>query len=81
MLWVIDADRKLRVLPVELLQGYADEVLVRINAEPGMELIISDLISSVDGMQLRRAGENAPAQPKTTKRSGPNSEHQQKQGS
>ena len=80
VLWMVDADRKLHVLPVELLQGYSDQVLVRINAEPGMELVITDLISSVDGMQLRRAGEHAPAQPETTRRSKPDGKRKQKQG-
>ncbi|MDF7801914.1 efflux RND transporter periplasmic adaptor subunit [Pontiellaceae bacterium B1224] len=57
VVWTIDADNKLHVLPAELLQGYTDEVLIRIDTENGMELITSDLISSVDGMQLRRVGE------------------------
>jgi len=80
VLWVIDADSKLRILTVELLQGYADEVLVRFNAKKGMQLIISDLVSSVDGMQLRRASENTPDKPKKKKNPKPDQEHQQKQG-
>ncbi|MDF7807696.1 efflux RND transporter periplasmic adaptor subunit [Pontiellaceae bacterium B12219] len=61
VVWTIDSENKLRILPVELLQGYADEVLIRIDPPTGTELVITDLVSSIDGMQLRRAGERAPA--------------------
>jgi RND family efflux transporter MFP subunit len=63
VVWTIDSENKLRILPAEVLQGYADEVLIRVDADSGMELVITDLISSVEGMQLRRVGEQAPDQP------------------
>ena len=79
VVWMIDANSKLRILAANILQGYADEVLVRIDAENGMELITSDLISSVDGMQLRRVGEYVPAQPNDAKRSEPEGNRPNKQ--
>lgn len=60
VVWMMDADRKLRILPVEVLQGYADEVLVRVEGGEGMDLIITELSAAVEGMQLRRVGEVVP---------------------
>ncbi len=63
VVWMMDSQGKLKVLPAEVLQGYADDVLVRVTPEAGSELITSDLAAEVDGMQLRRVGEQPPAQP------------------
>ncbi len=60
VVWMIDADNKLRVLPAELLQGYSNEVLIRVDAAPGLELVTTDLSVSVDGAALRRVGDPAP---------------------
>jgi len=78
--WMIDSENHLHVLNAELLQGYADDVLIRIDAAPGMELITSDLISSVDGMQLRRVGEKTSTQPKAASRPERDGKRQRKEG-
>lgn len=57
VLWMIDDVGSLRVVPVEVLQGYADEILVRIEKDTGMDLVTTDLGAAVDGMPLRRVGE------------------------
>ncbi len=57
VVWMLDRKSKLRILAAKLLQGYADEVLVRVAAEPGLKLITTDLSGAVDGMQLRRVGD------------------------
>jgi RND family efflux transporter MFP subunit len=74
VVWTIDSENKLRILPADLLQGYADEVLVRIDTDTEMELVITDLISSVEGMQLRRVGEQAPDQPTEQEGNRPNNQ-------
>ncbi|NCD34055.1 MAG: efflux RND transporter periplasmic adaptor subunit [Spartobacteria bacterium] len=55
-IWMIDPAGVLHVLPAEVLQGYADEVLIRVDADPKMELITTDLSAPVEGMQLRVVG-------------------------
>ncbi len=60
VVWMIDRDNKLRILPVELLQGYEDAVLIRVKSDPGMELVTTDLNAAVDGMDVRRVGDAAP---------------------
>ncbi len=57
VVWMIDKQSRLRVLPAEVLQGYADQVLVRVDAGPGLELVTTDLYVAVEGMQVRRMGE------------------------
>ena len=64
--WMLDAGNHLRILPVEVLQGYVEEVLVRVDAEPGMQLITTDLSAPVNGMELHIAG----AASQTAKESG-----------
>ncbi len=61
VVWMIDPDNKLKVLNAEILQGYEDEMLVRVNANPRMEIVTTDLAMAVDGMELRRAGDPPPA--------------------
>jgi hypothetical protein len=56
VIWAIDAESRLRIVPAEILQGYAAEVLVRIPDGGRLDLITSDLSAAVDGMQLRRKG-------------------------
>ena len=78
--WMIDSDNKLHVLPVEILQGYADDILIRIEPDSGMELITTDLAASIDGMQLRRINDHATKKIKKGKNSAPKDQRQQKQG-
>ncbi|MDF7826434.1 efflux RND transporter periplasmic adaptor subunit [Pontiellaceae bacterium B12227] len=62
VVWTIDAESKLRILPATVLQGYANDVLVRIEGPAKLEILTSDLPAAVQGMQLRRVGEKAPQQ-------------------
>ena len=59
VVWMMDREKKLKILPAKVLQGYADDVLVRIDGADGMELVITDLVAAVDGMQLRLVGDSA----------------------
>jgi RND family efflux transporter MFP subunit len=59
VVWMIDADEKLRICPAKLVQGYANEVLVRVEFESGWEMITSDVAAPVDGMQLKIQGASA----------------------
>jgi RND family efflux transporter MFP subunit len=61
VIWVIDAENKLHVLPAEVLMGYADEVLVRVEGAEGLELVKTDLSAAVEGMQLKAVGASASA--------------------
>ena len=60
VVWTIDAENKLRILSAEVLQGYANDVLVRIEGPVKPEVVTSDLPAAVEGMKLRRVGETAP---------------------
>jgi len=59
--WMLDAERRLQVLDAEVVQGYADTVLVRLEFEPGWKLITSEIAAPVAGMKLKvySAGEGA----------------------
>lgn len=52
-LWMLSPDERLHVCPAELVQGYADTVLVRAVFSNDWKLITSDIPAPVDGMQLR----------------------------
>ncbi|MCF7847711.1 MAG: efflux RND transporter periplasmic adaptor subunit [Kiritimatiellales bacterium] len=60
VVWTIDGEKRLRILPAKVLQGYADNVLVRIEGATQFEIVTSDLPAAVEGMELRRVGEPAP---------------------
>ncbi|VGO22652.1 efflux RND transporter periplasmic adaptor subunit [Pontiella sulfatireligans] len=60
VVWTIDGENKLRILPATVLQGYADDILVRVEGPSQFEAVISDLPAAVEGMELRRVGEPAP---------------------
>lgn len=70
VVWTIDADGKLHLLPVEILQSYVDEVLTRIEGEPQLEVVTTDLSAAVEGMQLRRASDPTRKQPRDEKPKG-----------
>lgn len=57
VVWMIGEDDTLRILPAKVLQGYTDQVLVRVEGAEGLELLTTDLSAAVEGMQLRRVGE------------------------
>ncbi|MBN2309036.1 MAG: hypothetical protein JXR94_08705, partial [Candidatus Hydrogenedentes bacterium] len=55
-IWLVDADSRLVIQPVEPVWGDDARVLVR-GIEPGAGLIVSDLPTPVAGMELRRASD------------------------
>ena len=61
--WMVGPERTLSILPAVLLQGYPDEVLVRIEPAPGMKLITTDLNAAIEGMALRCVGDPLPKTP------------------
>lgn len=56
VIWMMDGENRLHVCPAELVQGYEDEVLVRVEFSPDWMLITSDVPAPVDGMSLRLQG-------------------------
>lgn len=71
-IWMIDADKKLRILSVEVLQGYTNETLIRADIEPGMKLVTTDLTAAFEGMLLREVGDPIPKQtPDPAKKANP----------
>ncbi|WP_372844983.1 efflux RND transporter periplasmic adaptor subunit, partial [Pontiella sp.] len=60
VVWTIDGENKLRILPAEVLEGYANDVLVRIEGAAEFEIVTSSLPAAVEGMEMRRVGEKAP---------------------
>lgn len=57
VVWTIDTDNKLHILPAQVIQGYDDDALVRIDGPAELEIVTTDLSAAVDGMTLRRVGE------------------------
>ncbi len=53
VIWMMSPDERLQVCPVEPVQGYADQVLVRAAFSNDWKLITSDIPAPVDGMKLR----------------------------
>jgi len=53
--WVIDADGRLRIRPVEVLRRERETVLIGAGLEPGEQVILTSLTGVADGMQLRIA--------------------------
>ncbi len=59
VVWTIDSENKLRILQAEVIDGYADEMLVRFDDAPAeIEIVTTDLTAAVEGMQLRREGDH-----------------------
>jgi RND family efflux transporter MFP subunit len=61
VVWMIGQDNKLRILDAEVLQGYEDEMLIRVQGGQRMEIVTTDMTMAVDGMELRRVGDPPPA--------------------
>lgn len=55
VVWMIDPDHKLHILPAETVQGYADRVLVRVVFSNDWKLVTSDIPAPVENMQLNVA--------------------------
>lgn len=53
--WMMDPEGRLRILPVEVVQGYADQMLVRLEFSRDWKLVTSNMTAPVDGMQLKTA--------------------------
>jgi RND family efflux transporter MFP subunit len=58
--WMIDPEKKLHICPVEVVQGYADQALVRFDRNAcgilhsnDWKLVTSRLAAPIDGMQLK----------------------------
>lgn len=56
VVWMLDREQTLRILPADVLHGSDDEVVVRVAGAEGLELVTTDLAVAVDGMTLRRVG-------------------------
>jgi RND family efflux transporter MFP subunit len=52
VLWMIDAQSRLHIVPAEIVQGYTDQVLVRAAVSKDWKLVASDISAPVDGMEL-----------------------------
>ena len=62
VVWMMDHENKLRIVPAQVLQGYAKEVLIRVEGADEMELITTDLAAAVEGMELKKVKAKAPAE-------------------
>ncbi len=60
-IWVADAEDRLRILPVEVVQRGRDEVVIRGALAPGTRVILSALAVPVEGMPVRPSDGAAPA--------------------
>jgi RND family efflux transporter MFP subunit len=60
-LWMVDPEGRLRIVPAETVQGYADRVLVRTEASGEWKLITSGVAAPVDGMKVRTPDEPSDA--------------------
>jgi RND family efflux transporter MFP subunit len=58
-LWLASEDHRLHIVPMTILQGYADFVIGRAEFDPSWKLITSGLPAPVEGMQVRFPGEGA----------------------
>ena len=57
--WVVDRDQILRVRPAQVAHASKEEMLVRIDMEPGEKIVVSQLTGVTDGMKVRVAQESA----------------------
>ena len=58
LVWVVDGDQILRVRPVQVAHASKEEMLVRIDMEPGEKIVVSQLAGVTDGMKVRVAEES-----------------------
>lgn len=58
--WMMDSEGHLHVCPAEVIQGYADQVLVRFEFSKDWKMVTSNIQAPVDGMKLKTVGESAP---------------------
>ncbi|MGE4489270.1 MAG: efflux RND transporter periplasmic adaptor subunit [Kiritimatiellales bacterium] len=52
VVWMIDSDNKLHICPADVVQGYADRVLVRVAFSNDWKLVTSSIPAPVEGMTL-----------------------------
>lgn len=65
LLWTVDGEDKLRIVPVEVSWREESEVFVR-GVDPGTRLVVSDLPAAVEGMEVRvGSGDVKPRTPGT----------------
>ena len=60
LVWVVDGDQILRVRPVQVAHASKEEMLIRIDMDPGEKIVVSQLAGVTDGMKVRVAQESAP---------------------
>lgn len=58
--WMMDLEGRLHICQAEVIQGYADQVLVRFDCSKDWKLVTSNIQAPVDGMQLKTVDESAP---------------------
>jgi RND family efflux transporter MFP subunit len=52
-IWMMDENRRLQICPVEVVQGYADQVMIRVEFSNDWRLVTSNIAAPVDGMELK----------------------------
>jgi RND family efflux transporter MFP subunit len=55
-IWTLTDENTLKILPVKTIWRDANDVLMRNGIVPGQRLIVSDLSTAVDGMEVKDAG-------------------------
>jgi RND family efflux transporter MFP subunit len=60
-IFAVDADERLRIVPVEVVQAGRERVVIRADVTTGARLVLSALSAPVEGMALRAAGAPEPA--------------------
>jgi hypothetical protein len=63
VVWMMDADHKLRVCPVEVIRGYADQVMVRFEFSNDWKLVTSNMSAPINGMQMKTTDETPEGRP------------------
>lgn len=63
VVWMMDADHKLRICPAEVVRGYAGKALVRFEFSNDWKLVTSNIPAPVDGMKLKTADHTPEGRP------------------
>ncbi|MDH3346085.1 MAG: hypothetical protein OEL75_02765, partial [Kiritimatiellaceae bacterium] len=56
VVWMMDSEGKLRICPVEVIRGYADQAMIRFEFAEDWKLVTSNMSAPVDGMELKTHG-------------------------
>ena len=63
VVWMMDAEGRLHICPVEVIRGYADQAMIRFEFSKDWKLVTSNMSAPVDGMELKTKGENPKKNP------------------